>query len=97
MLDYVLPDGRPAGFNTAVLSEISERIGKNIELVQIESAARAAALTSGQVDVVFWVVVPADGSDRPKDFDTPAGVAVTEPYYQDAVVNVNLSTLDIDF
>ena len=97
MLDYVLPDGRPAGFNTAVLSEISERIGKNIELVQIESAARAAALTSGQVDVVFWVVVPADASDRPKDFDTPAGVAVTEPYYQDAVVNVNLSTLDIDF
>lgn len=97
MLDYVLPDGKPAGFNTAVLSEISKRIGKNIELVQIESAARAAALTSGQVDVVFWVVVPADDSNRPKNFDVPAGVAVTEPYYQDVVVNVNLSTLDIDF
>ncbi|MBQ6131355.1 MAG: transporter substrate-binding domain-containing protein [Selenomonadaceae bacterium] len=97
MLDYVLPDGKPAGFNTAVLSEISKRIGKNIELVQIESAARAAALTSGQVDVVFWVVVPADESNRPKDFDVPAGVAVTDPYYQDIVVNVNLSSLDIDF
>ena len=97
MLDYVLPDGKPAGFNTAVLSEISKRIGKNIELVEIESAARAAALTSGQVDVVFWVVVPADESNRPKDFDVPAGVAVTDPYYQDIVVNVNLSTLDIDF
>ena len=97
LLDYVLPDGKPAGFNTAVLAEISKRIGKNIELVQIESAARAAALTSGQVDVIFWVVVPADDSNRPKDFDVPTGVAVTEPYYQDTVVNVNLSTLDIAF
>jgi len=97
MLDFVLADGTPAGFNTAVLAEISKRIGKNIELVQIESATRAAALTSGQVDVVFWVVVPADDSNRPKDFDKPEGVAVTEPYYQDIVVNVNLSTLATGF
>lgn len=97
LLDYILPDGKPAGFNTAVLAEISKRIGENIELVQIDSSARAAALTSGQVDVVFWVVVPADGSNRPKDFDVPSGVAVTEPYYQDTVVNVNLSSLNIDF
>ena len=96
-LDLVLADGTPAGFNTAVLAEISKRIGKNIELVQISSAARAAALTSGQVDVIFWVVVPADDSNRPKDFDTPAGVAVTEPYYQDVVVSVNLSTLGAGF
>ena len=97
MLDFVLADGTPAGFNTAVLAEISKRIGKNIELVQIESAARAAALTSGHVDVVFWVVVPADDSNRPKDFDKPEGVAVTNPYYQDVVVNVNLSSLGSGF
>lgn len=96
-LDLVLADGTPAGFNTAVLAEISKRIGKNIELMQVNSAARAAALTSGQVDVIFWVVVPADDSNRPKDFDTPEGVAVTEPYYQDVVVNVNLSTLGAGF
>ena len=83
--------------NTAVLSEISKRISKNIEFVHIESAARAAALESGQVDVVFWVIVPNEDSDRPKDFDVPAGVAVTDPYYQDVVVNVNLSSFDIDF
>lgn len=92
-LDLVLADGTPAGFNTAVLAEISKRIGKNMELVQIDSGARAAALTSELVDVIFWVVVPADDSNRPKDLDTPAGVSVTEPYYQDTVVNVNLSTL----
>ena len=92
-LDLILADGTPAGFNTAVLAEISKRVNKNIELVQINSGARAAALTSNQVDVIFWVVVPADDSGRPKDLDTPAGVSVTEPYYQDTVVNVNLSTL----
>ena len=97
MLDFVLADGTPAGFNTALLTEISTRINKNIKLVQIDSAARAAALNSGVVDVVFWVVVPADDSNRPKNFDVPEDVAVTVPYYQDVVVNVNLSSLDIDF
>ena len=92
-LDLVLADGTPAGFNTAVLAEISKRIGKNMELVQIDSGARAAALTSELVDVIFWVVVPADDSGRPKDLDTPEGVSVTEPYDQATVVNVNLSTL----
>lgn len=95
-LDLVLADGTPAGFNTAILAEISRRINKNIELIQIDSSARAAALTSGQVDVVFWVVVPDDNS-RPKDIDTPAGVSVTEPYYQDVVVDVNLSNLGAGF
>ena len=96
-LDLVLADGTPAGFNTAVLAEISKRIGKNIELIQVDSGARAAALTSKQVDVIFWVVVPADDSNRPKDFDTPEGVAVTTPYYQDIVVDVSLSNLGAGF
>ena len=91
-LDLVLANGQPAGFNTAVLSEISKRINKNIELIQIDSAARAAALTSKKVDVVFWVVLPQDDK-RPVDMDKPAGVSVTTPYYQDEVVNVNLSGL----
>lgn len=53
-MDYVDADGTPAGFNTALLAEISNRIQKNIELVQVDSLARAAALASGTVDVVFW-------------------------------------------
>lgn len=96
-LDLVLADGTPAGFNTAVLAEISKRIGKNIELVQVDSSARAVALTSGQVDVIFWVVVPADDSARPKDFDTPAGVSVTEPYYQDKITQVHLANVAAAF
>ena len=53
-MDYVAADGPPAGFNTALLAEISQRIGKNIELVVVDSVGRAAALASGIVDAVFW-------------------------------------------
>ena len=53
-MDYVAPDGTPAGFNTAVLAEISARTNKNIELVQVDSIGRAAALASKTVDAVFW-------------------------------------------
>lgn len=53
-MDYVAADGTPAGYNTAVLAEISARINKNIELVQVDSLGRAAALASGTVDAVFW-------------------------------------------
>ena len=53
-MDYVAADGSPAGFNTALLAEISKRIGKNIELVVVDSIGRAAALASGTVDAVFW-------------------------------------------
>ena len=53
-LDYVAPDGTPAGFNTAMLAEIGSRMGKNVELVQVDSIGRAAALASGAVDAVFW-------------------------------------------
>jgi ABC-type amino acid transport substrate-binding protein len=53
-MDYVAADGSPAGFNTALLAEISKRINKNIELVVVDSVGRAAALASGTVDAVFW-------------------------------------------
>ncbi len=53
-MDYVAADGTPAGFNTAVLAEISQRIGKNIEIVVVDSIGRSTALSSGTVDAVFW-------------------------------------------
>lgn len=53
-MDYVAADGTPAGFNTAVLAEIGKRLGKNIELVQVDSTGRALALAQGNVDAVFW-------------------------------------------
>ena len=53
-MDYVAPDGTPAGFNTALLAELGRRLNKNFEVIQVTSLGRAAALASGQVDMVFW-------------------------------------------
>ena len=53
-MDYVAPDGTPAGFNTALLAELGRRLNKNFEIIQVSSLGRAAALASGQVDMVFW-------------------------------------------
>lgn len=92
-LDLILADGTPAGFNTAVLAEISQRINKNIEIVTIDSSTRAAALMSGNVDVIFWTVTPEGESPLPKNSDTPAGVALTNSYYQDVVVDVGLGAV----
>ena len=88
-LDLILSDGTAAGFNTAVLSEISKRIGKNIELVQIESGARAAALTSKKIDVIFWAIIPSN-EILPSDIDKPEGVEMTSAYYRDNVVHIEL-------
>ena len=86
-LDFVSADGKPAGFNTAVLAEIAKRLNRNIELVQVDSGARAAALTSKQVDVVFWAIVPVS-EIIPSDTDKPAGVALTDPYFKDKIVHM---------
>ena len=90
MLDYIRPDGLPAGFNTALLAEISRRIEKNFVLVQVESGARAIALNSGEVDVIFWAVIPKTESTIPDDFDHPEGMTFTRPYFSDTIVHVKL-------
>ncbi|MBQ8137062.1 MAG: transporter substrate-binding domain-containing protein, partial [Clostridia bacterium] len=75
-MDYVAPDGTPAGFNTAVLADIGNRTGMNIELVQVDSVGRAMALSTGNVDVVFWTrtskateaLADLDGEQRDEAF-----------------------------
>ena len=86
-LDFVSANGTPEGFNTAVLAEIGQRMLKNIELVQIDSGARAAALTSKQVDVVFWAIVPVS-EIIPQDSDKPSGIILSDPYYKDKIVHI---------
>ena len=87
-LDLVLADGKAAGFNTAVLAEIGKRLSRNVEIVQIDSAARASALSSRKVDVVFWVAVPEGDSKLPPDLDKPDGVELTIPYYKDDISHI---------
>ncbi len=88
-LDYISADGTPAGFNTALLAEVAKRSGKNMELVNIESGARAAALSSKQIDVIFWVVVP-NMDKMPTDLDKPEGVEFSAPYFKDNVEHLKI-------
>ena len=78
-IDYITADGRPAGFNTAVLAEIGAYLKKNIELVNIDAGARTAALASGRADVVFWYEV--DMSSEVQS-DVPDGVILSAPYFE---------------
>ena len=78
-IDYIAPNGIPAGFNTAILAEIGKRLHVNIKLLNIDSAARASALASKRADVAFWFLVLKDEDKQP---DVPAGVILSEPYYE---------------
>lgn len=80
-LDYVDAAGRPAGFNTAILSEIGKRLKMNINLVNVETGARAIALKSGRADVVFWLQVFTGYENFKDQPDIPEGVIVSTPYY----------------
>lgn len=86
--DMISADGTPTGFSTAVLSEVSKRIGKNIELISIDSGARASILSSNGADVVFWVAVPKNSTLIPANIDQPEGIAISEPYYHDNIVHI---------
>ena len=88
-LDLILPDNTPAGFNTALLAEVAKRLNKNIELIQIDSGSRAAALAADQIDVIFWAIVP-DGGIMPADIDKPAGVELSAPYFHDDITHLKL-------
>jgi len=52
-IDYIAANGRPAGFNVALLSEIGKILNINIEFVSIASQARFLALSSKKLDVIF--------------------------------------------
>lgn len=77
-IDYVAADGTAAGFNTAILAELGKRLKVNVELVQVEAGARAAALSSKRADVVFWFQVRAGEKTQP---DIPSGVILSDSYY----------------
>ncbi len=77
-LDYVAEDGKPAGFNVALMAEIAKRLHININPVNIETAARPSALKSGRADAVFWFMIFTGYDHQP---DLPEGVITSTPYY----------------
>lgn len=55
-LDYIGADGKPGGYNVALLSEVSKLMNINFEFVSIEASARYTALESKKIDVIFCQV-----------------------------------------
>ncbi len=90
-IDYIAADGRPTGYNTAILAEIGKRLKKNIRLISVDSGGRSAALASERADVVFWYR-NTEGMKLPKKVqnakfknmmkDSLEGVILSEPYYE---------------
>ena len=89
-LDYVNAEGQPAGFNTALLAEIGKRLGTNIEIIDIDSGARATALTAKNIDVIFWAIIP-NGDHMPADLDKPENVEFSAPYFRDDITHLKLN------
>ena len=90
-IDFIAADGRPTGYNTAILAEIGKRLKRNIRVISVDSGGRSAALASERADVVFWYR-NTEGIQTPKKLkknlknvmvDSPAkGVILSEPYYE---------------
>lgn len=87
-IDFIGADGRPAGYNTAVLSEIGKRLKKNIRLISVDSGGRSAALASERADVVFWyrntkgMKIPKKAKVKGFMKDSVDGVILSDPYYE---------------
>jgi polar amino acid transport system substrate-binding protein len=79
-LDYIAADGRPAGFNVALMQEIGQQLDIRFEFVAVESAARYPALASGKIDVIFFNFM----SDRMPEILRVDTVKwnLTNPYYE---------------
>ena len=91
-MDFVASNGKAAGFNIALLAEIANRAKVNFELVQIEAGSRTMALSSGKVDVVFWIASVTCTKCNETTTEKTDGTLVTESYYSDSNAFVKLKS-----
>ena len=91
-MDFVATNGKAAGFNIALLAEISNRVHVNFELTQIESGSRPMALSSGKVDAVFWTKGIYCLECKELRAEDVEGTLVTENYFSDMPVMIALKS-----
>lgn len=78
-LDYIAADGRPAGYNVAILTEIGKLLNINFEFVSIESKAKFMALSSKKIDLIFLhFLIP---NSLLAELQNNSWIA-TKPYYE---------------
>jgi polar amino acid transport system substrate-binding protein len=79
-LDYMATDGRPAGFNVALMSEVGTQLDIKFEFISVESSARFTALASGKIDLIFFHFKI---DEEPDLYDTSEEKwAMTNPYFE---------------
>ena len=91
-MNFVAANGKAAGFNIALLTEIANRAQVNFELVQIETGARAMALSSGKVDAVFWTRSVTCKECNKTFAENIEGTLVTESYFSDTISKIELKS-----
>ena len=89
-MDFVAANGKAAGFNIALLAEIANRAQVNFELVQIESGARAMALSSNKVDAIFWTKSATCTICNTTATEGIKGTIITESYFSDGSASIKL-------
>ena len=101
-LDMFAGDGKPAGYSTAILTEISRRIHKNMRFMNTDAGGRSQAITSGRADVLFWCQTTSNDTvnhympDKSSSLfsENPQGMILSEPYYtwnREMILKVNMS------
>lgn len=91
-MDFVAANGKAAGFNIALLTEIANRAKVNFEFVQIETGARAMTLSNDKVDAVFWSKSLTCNECGKTRTEMPEGTITTEIYFSDATAEVTLKS-----
>ena len=91
-MDFVAANGKAAGFNIALLTEIANRAQINIELVHIESGSRPMALSSAKVDAVFWTKSASCTACDAVGAEKVEGTIVTESYFTDTLAVIKLKS-----
>ncbi len=90
--DFFSESGIPAGFNTALISEVAKQLEMNVKFIPIDSGARAISLYSGESDIVFWTVLGEfDDWEKANSEDLPEQTIPTHPYLRGKEVFVVLS------
>ena len=88
-LDMFAGDGQPAGYSTAILTEIGRRVHKNIRFLNTDAGGRSNALVSGRADVLFWCQTTENeqlNSSTEEDLyalfsESQPGIIMSDPYY----------------
>ena len=82
-MDYVAADGRPAGYNVALLTEIGKLSNMNFEFVPVESQAKFTALQSKKIDVIFIHLYVSEVNNNLLAGEyTQSNRTLTKPYFQ---------------